>query len=122
MHTVAFSMANHSPGAQAYYRRRRDAGDTNATALRKLGRKVILSLYYCMASDVPYDDGIAFGYDPSSRNAPVLQRAKPLSEEEIVRARDMLAAPQASVTATARAFGVSTQTIYRHVLGRPRSR
>lgn len=122
MHTAAFSMANHSPGAQAYYRRRRDAGDTHATALRKLGRKVILSLYYCMASGAPYNDAIAFGYDPASLDTPALQRAKPLDEEEIVRARDMLADPQSTVTATARAFGVSRQTIYRHVLGRPRSR
>ncbi|MFD5111746.1 IS110 family transposase [Streptomyces sp. NPDC058391] len=122
LHTVGFSMVGHSPGAQAYYRRRRDVGDAHATALRKLGRKIILCFYYCMATGVPYDDGIAFGYDPAALDAPTLRRVNPLDQADIVRARDMLAAPGATVTATARAFGVSTQTIYRHVLGRPRHR
>ncbi|MGP8298178.1 IS110 family transposase [Streptomyces inhibens] len=122
LHAVAFSMVTHSPGAQAYYRRRRAAGDAHATALRKLGRKILLCLHYCMASGVPYDDAVAFGYDPTAADAPTLQREAPLDEMEIVRAREMLAAPGATVTATARALGVSTQTVYRHVLGRPRPR
>ncbi|MFD8847652.1 transposase [Streptomyces sp. NPDC059604] len=118
LHAVAFSMTNHSPGAQAYYRTRRSAGDAHATALRKLGRKTILCLYHCMASGTPYEDALAFGYDPAATGASSLHRQKPLDEEQIARARDMLAAPGATVTATARALGVSRQTIYRHVLGR----
>lgn len=119
---MAFSMTGHSPGAQRYYRQRRAAGDAHATALRKLGRKVVLCLYYCMASGEPYDDAVAFGYNPAAADAPALLRHKPLGEVDIGRARDMLAAPGVTVTATARAFGVSRQTIYRHVLGRPRNR
>ncbi|GCD41823.1 mini-circle putative transposase for IS117 [Streptomyces paromomycinus] len=122
LHAVAFSMVSHSPGAQTYYRQRRTAGDAHATALRKLGRKIILCLYHCMATGVPYDDAVAFGYNPAVADAPTLRREKPLNEVEIVRARDMLAAPGATVTATAQALGVSQQTVYRHVLGRPRGR
>lgn len=122
LHTVAFSMSSHSPGAQMYYRKRRTAGDAHATALRKLGRRILLCLYHCMAAGVPYDDAVAFGYDPAAADAPTLSREKPLDEVEIVAARDMLSASGVTVTATARAFGVSTQTIYRHVLGRGRVR
>ncbi|MFF2189185.1 hypothetical protein [Streptomyces sp. NPDC058155] len=42
--------------------------------------------------------------------------------EQIIRARMMLDTPGTTVTATALAFGVSTRTIYRHVIGRARSR
>ncbi|MFD3524549.1 transposase [Streptomyces sp. NPDC058653] len=122
LHTAAFSTISHSPGAQRYYRRRRDAGDPHATALRKLARELLLSLYHCMATGAPYDDGIAFGYDPTTLDTLVLRRAKPLNDEEIIRARSMLDTPGTNATATAQAFGVSTQTIYRHVLGRPRPR
>ncbi|MER5813765.1 IS110 family transposase [Streptomyces californicus] len=122
LHTVAFSMVNHSPGAQAYYRRRRAAGDAHATALRKLGRKLVLSLYHCMASGVPFDDGLAFGYDPAAADAPTLTRRMVLDEGDVQRGKDMLATPGVTVTATAQALGVSTQTIYRHVLGHPRRR
>ncbi|MFD3910017.1 hypothetical protein [Streptomyces sp. NPDC058603] len=101
---------------------RRTAGDAHATALRKLGRKILLCLYHCMASGMPYDDAAAFGYDPAATGAPTLQRQRPLDEMEIAHARDILATPGTTITATARAFGASTQTIYRHVLGRPRAR
>lgn len=74
LHAVAFSMVGHSPGAQAYYRRRRAAGDAHATALRKLGCKILLCLHHCMASGVPYDDAVAFGYDPAATDAPTLQQ------------------------------------------------
>ncbi|MCA1224384.1 transposase, partial [Streptomyces sp. 8L] len=121
LHTAAFSMIGHSPGAQAYYTRRRDAGDAHATALRKLGRKLVLCLYHCMASGMPYEDALAFGYDPASGAAPVRRRRGPLDDEQIAHARAMLATPGTTVTATARAFQVSRQTIYRHVLGRPRT-
>ncbi|MFF8447737.1 transposase [Streptomyces leeuwenhoekii] len=120
VHAVAFSMTSHSPGAQAYYRMRRSAGDAHATALRKLGRKVLLCLYRCMASGLPYEDAIVFGYDPAAGGTP--SRRRPLDEEQIAHAREMLATPGGTVAATARAFGVSTQTIYRHVLGRPWAR
>ncbi|MFJ7997547.1 transposase [Streptomyces sp. NPDC096310] len=121
LHAVAFSMANHSPGARTYYQLRRSAGDAHATALRKLGRKIVLCLYHCMATGTQYDDATAFGYPPTAAGASTLQRQKPLDERQIARAHDMLAIPGTTVTATARAFGVSTQTIYRHVLGRPRA-
>ncbi|MEU9189846.1 IS110 family transposase [Streptomyces sp. NPDC048484] len=122
VHAVAFSMVSHSPGAQAYYKMRRCAGDAHATALRKLGRKIVLCLYRCMTSGLPYEDATAFGYDPTADRAPSRPSRKPLDEEQIALARDMLAAPGTTVTATARTFGVSTQTIYRHVLGRYRAR
>ncbi|MFD8613832.1 IS110 family transposase [Streptomyces sp. NPDC059631] len=121
LHTVAFSMVSHSPGAQAYYSTRRSAGDAHTTALRKLARKIVLCLYHCMVSHRPFEDAIAFGYDPAADGAPSLPRRAPLDGEQIAHARDMLAAPGTTVTAVARAFGVSTQTIYRHVLGRPRA-
>lgn len=121
LHTAAFSMTSHSPGAQGYYRHRRDAGDAHATALRKLGRKIVLCLYHCMVSSTPYDDGAAFGYDPAAPSAPVLRRARPLDDEQIIQARTMLDTPGTTVTATAVALGVSTQTIYRHLLGHART-
>lgn len=120
LHAVAFSMVSHSPGAHAYYTMRRAAGDHHATALRKLGRKFVLCLYRCMASGLPFEDAVAFGYDPASDSAPSLPRRVPLDEVQIALARDMLATPGATVTATARILEVSTQTIYRYVLGRPR--
>ena len=122
LHTVAFSMVNHSPGAHAYYTMRRSAGDTHATALRKLARKIVLCLYHCMTSGQLYEDANAFGYDPEADGTPSRSRRGPLDEGQIAQARDMLATPGVTVTATARAFQVSTQTIYRHVLGRPRTR
>ncbi|WP_406149468.1 IS110 family transposase [Streptomyces anulatus] len=121
VHKAAFSMTNHSPGAEMYYRRHRTAGDAHATALRKLGRKILLCLYHCMASGTPYDDAVAFGYDPAAVDARGVRRGKPLDEEQIVRAQRMLLAPGVTVTDTAQAFGVSRQTIYRHVLGRRRT-
>ncbi|MFJ9979293.1 IS110 family transposase [Streptomyces cyaneofuscatus] len=117
VHRAAFSMTNHSPGAAMYYRRHRSAGDAHATALRKLGRKILLCLYHCMATGIPYDDAVAFRYDPTEIDRTV-RRRKPLKEEQILRARDMLLVPGATVTDTAQAFGVSRQTIYRHVLDR----
>lgn len=75
-----------------------------------------------MATGLPYDDGAAFGYDPAADDAPSLPRWLPLDEKQIMLARAMLAAPGTTLTATARTFGVSTQTIYRHVLGRYRTR
>ncbi len=122
LHAVAFSMVSHSPGAHAYYTVRRSHGDSHATALRKLGRKIVLCLYRCMASGRPYEGAIVFGYDPASHDAPARPRRIPLDEAQIAEARDMLAAPGATVTATAQTLGVSTQTIYRHVLSRPWTR
>ncbi|MDX3350432.1 transposase [Streptomyces sp. ME02-6979A] len=122
LHAAAFSMVGHSPGAHAYYTMRRSVGDAHATALRKLGRKFVLCLYRCMASGLPYDDATAFGYDPAASGAPSRPKRVPLDKEQIAQARDMLDTPGATVTATARSFGVSPQTIYRHVLGRPWTR
>ncbi|MGW4490433.1 IS110 family transposase [Streptomyces sp. NPDC004376] len=121
LHTAAFSLAMQSPGAHHYYRRRRGAGDTHATALRKLGRRLVLCLYQCMSTGLPYDDAIAFGYEPGHPGAPTLRRRSPLTPDEIDHARQLLAEPGVTVVAVAKVLGVSTQTIYRHVLGRPRA-
>ncbi|MGW4441982.1 IS110 family transposase [Streptomyces sp. NPDC004682] len=122
LHAVAFSMISHSPGARAYYQRRRSAGDAHATALRKLGRKILLCLFSCMATGMPYEDAIAFGYKPAADGTAQLRRQKPLDEGQIARARQMLDTPGTTVIATARVFEVSAQTIYRHVLRRPWAR
>ncbi|MET9832045.1 IS110 family transposase [Streptomyces lavendulocolor] len=121
LHTAAFSLAMQSPGAQHYYRRRRAAGDAHATALRKVGRRLVLCLYRCMSTGLPYDDAVAFNYDPGRPDAPMLQRRSPLDPDEIDHARRLLAEPGATVVAVAKLLNVSTQTIYRHVLGRPRA-
>ncbi|MFD4577478.1 transposase [Streptomyces sp. NPDC058417] len=121
LHAAAFSMVAHSTGAHAYYQKRRTHGDPHATALRKLGRKVILCLYHCMASGVEFKDAVAFGYDPAG-SAPSRSRRAPLDEAQVAQARALLATPGTTVTATARLLGVSPATIYRHVLGRPRAR
>nr|BEK71485.1 IS110 family transposase [Kitasatospora purpeofusca] len=120
MHAAAFSWSRHSPGAHAYYRRRREAGDAHATALRKLGRRLVLCLYYCMATHQPYDESRAFRH--SADSTPQFGRRPPLDEMSVSRARELLALPGATIAGTARAFGVSDQTIRRHVLGQPRSR
>ncbi|MFB7672660.1 transposase [Kitasatospora purpeofusca] len=118
LHTAAFSLCSHSPGAQAYYQKRRDAGDTHRTALRKVARRLVLCLYHCMVAGADYDDAIAFGYTADSPEAPALRRRQPpLNEEQIRLALAMLSAPGGTVTGTARALKVSGQTIYRHVLG-----
>ncbi|QKW20549.1 IS110 family transposase [Kitasatospora sp. NA04385] len=121
LHRAAFSWSRHSPGAAAYYRARREAGDPHTTALRKLGRKLIMCLYHCVTTGVGYDDALAFGYTPGP-GAPTLARQPLLGEQDVARARDLLALPNASVSAVASTLGVSRQSIGRHVLGRPRSR
>ncbi|MFJ4676973.1 IS110 family transposase [Kitasatospora sp. NPDC088783] len=120
LHRAAFAWSRHSPGAAAYYRTRREAGDLHSTALRKLGRKLIMCLYHCVTTGVEYDDGRAFGYNPGP-GAPTLARQPPLSEDEVARARDLLSLPGTSVASVARTLGVSPQTVGRHVLGRPRT-
>ncbi|WP_181786333.1 IS110 family transposase [Streptomyces phytophilus] len=122
LHVLAFSLINHSPGARSYYDRHRSAGAGHATVLRKLGRKFLLSVYHCMATGTPYQDTVAFRSTPAQDGTPARRRPAPLNDKQIARARDMLATPGTTVTATARTFGVSTQTIYRHVLGRSRPR
>ncbi|MBP5935457.1 IS110 family transposase [Streptomyces acidiscabies] len=118
LHQAAFSMASHSPGAHQYYRRRRAAGDAHATALRKTARRLVLCLYHCMAARTPYDDGIAFSYDPDAPGAPDRpRRTPPLSEAQICLARGLLDA-DTPVSAVAKQFDVSPATIHRHVLGR----
>ncbi|MGY3677513.1 IS110 family RNA-guided transposase [Streptomyces sp. TE33382] len=120
LHLAAFSWAMHSPGASAYYRKRREAGDAHATALRKLGRRLVLCLYHCMTTQTPYDDAAAFGYAPGE--APVLGRKPPLGDAEIAYARELLLLPGSRLAEVGRALGVSAQTIRRYVLGEPRSR
>jgi hypothetical protein len=45
----AFTASSQSPGAHAYYRRRRAAGDNHETALRRLGNKLVGQLHHCLA-------------------------------------------------------------------------
>ncbi|MFJ7279354.1 IS110 family transposase [Kitasatospora sp. NPDC098663] len=118
LHLAAFSWSMHSPGAQAYYRKRREAGDAHATALRKLGRKLTLCLYHCMTTQTRYDDASAFGYAPGE--AAALGRRPPLGDDEIVQAWNLLQLPGSTLAAVGRALGVSAHTIRRHVLGEPR--
>ncbi|MFD9418002.1 hypothetical protein ACFWC9_25265 [Streptomyces goshikiensis] len=74
-----------------------------------------------MSTGLPYDDSIAFDYDLEAPGAPTLQLRSLLGPDEIGHARELLAEPGATVTGVAKLLGVSTQTIYRRVLGRPRT-
>ncbi|TCC44377.1 IS110 family transposase [Kribbella pittospori] len=56
----AFNAMQHSPGAMAYYRRRRAAGDTHEAALRRLGSKLVGQLHHCLEHREPYREDIAW--------------------------------------------------------------
>ncbi|TCO43615.1 transposase IS116/IS110/IS902 family protein [Kribbella antiqua] len=56
----AFNAIQHSPGAMAYYRRRRAAGDTHEAALRRLGSKLVGQLHHCLEHREPYREDIAW--------------------------------------------------------------
>lgn len=72
-----------------------------------------------MSTGLPYDDSIAFDYDPEAPGAPTLQRRSLLGPDEIGHARELLAERGATVTGVAKALDVITQTIYQHLLGLP---
>ncbi|WP_407657645.1 IS110 family RNA-guided transposase [Kribbella turkmenica] len=56
----AFNAMQHSPGAMAYYRRRRTAGDTHEAALRRLASKLVGQLHHCLEHREPYREDIAW--------------------------------------------------------------
>jgi len=60
----AFSALRASPGADAHYRRRREAGDWHAQAQRHLLNRLLGQLYHCLQTRQPFDEHRAF--TPSS--------------------------------------------------------
>lgn len=56
----AFNAFTNSPGADARYRQRREAGDWHAAALRNLFNKLLGQLYHCLATRTPFDENKAF--------------------------------------------------------------
>ncbi|MGW5190531.1 IS110 family transposase [Kribbella sp. NPDC004138] len=61
----AFNAMQHSPGAMAYYRRRRAAGDTHEAALRRLGSKLVGQLHHCLEHREFYREDIAWPNEPT---------------------------------------------------------
>jgi len=58
----AFSSITSSPGARAFYDRRRAAGDSHHKALRALGNRWVGILHGCLDHRVRYDENIAWGH------------------------------------------------------------
>ncbi len=56
----AFSSITASPGAKAHYRRRRDHGDSHASAQRNLFNRMIGQLYHCLQHGTRFDEAVAF--------------------------------------------------------------
>lgn len=56
----AFSALASSPGANAHYRRRRQAGDWHAPAQRHLFNRMIGQLYHCLQTRQVFDEQHAF--------------------------------------------------------------
>jgi transposase len=56
----AFTATQHSPGANAYYQRRRDAGDSHEAALRRVANKLLGQLHYCLTHSTHYDEHLAW--------------------------------------------------------------
>lgn len=61
----AFSALKASPGARAFYDRRRAAGDTHHQALRALGNHLVGFLHGCLAARAPYDEHTAWAHRAS---------------------------------------------------------
>jgi transposase len=55
-HWWAFAMLTKSPGARAYYDKRRAAGDHHNAALRNLANKLLGRLWWCLAHNTPWDE------------------------------------------------------------------
>ena len=49
-----------SPGARTHYDHRRESGDWNASALRRLNNKLLGCLHHCLHTRVLYDEATAF--------------------------------------------------------------
>ncbi|MEU6323932.1 IS110 family transposase [Streptomyces sp. NPDC047009] len=56
----AFAALTNSPGADAHYRRRREAGDWHAQAQRHLFNRLIGQLYHCLQNRQLFDEHHAF--------------------------------------------------------------
>lgn len=56
----AFSALSGSPGADAHYRRRREAGDWHAQAQRHLFNRLLGQLYHCLQARQHFDEHHAF--------------------------------------------------------------
>lgn len=65
----AFLATQHSPGAAAYYRRRRVAGDRHEAALRRLSSKLLGQLDFCLAHRVLYDEEKAWATPTPTEHA-----------------------------------------------------
>jgi transposase len=61
-HLWAFTALNASPGARAFYDRRRGAGDTHNRALRALSNRLVGLLHGCLSHGTLYDEHIAWGH------------------------------------------------------------
>lgn len=55
-----------SPGARALYDQRRQSGDWNATALRRVNNKLLGCLHRCLQQRRPYDETTAFPRTPTT--------------------------------------------------------
>jgi transposase len=58
----AFSSITASPGARAFYDRRRASGDTHHKALRALGNRWVGILHGCLGHRICYDENTAWGH------------------------------------------------------------
>ncbi|MBO0866622.1 MAG: IS110 family transposase [Mycobacterium sp.] len=56
----AFNAISRSDGAQAYYRRRRAAGDGHDAALRRVANKLLGQLHHCLQHNEPYREQTAW--------------------------------------------------------------
>ncbi|MCX4851728.1 IS110 family transposase [Streptomyces sp. NBC_00893] len=56
----AFATLTHSKGANAHYRRRREAGDWHAQALRHLFNRMLGQLHHCLLHRCHFEEGTAF--------------------------------------------------------------
>jgi hypothetical protein len=65
----AFLATQRSPGAAAYYQRRRTAGDGHEAALRRLANKLLGQLHHCLAHHVAYDEEKAWAACPPAAHA-----------------------------------------------------
>ncbi|HJR15955.1 MAG TPA: hypothetical protein VJ808_03800, partial [Gemmatimonadales bacterium] len=56
----AFNATLNSPGAKAFYLRRRTTGDGHEAALRRLANKLLGQLHHCLTHRVHYDEQAAW--------------------------------------------------------------
>ncbi len=61
----AFTATQRSPGAKAYYQRRRDTGDTHEAALRRVANKLLGQLHHCLTHRELYDEQRAWALPAS---------------------------------------------------------